>query len=194
MDICDGDAVHQEFIGFSPEVVFHLAAQIDVRTSMAEPARDAHTNVVGSLHVYGPRQDPKGDAGVIAILCDRALAGTAPTIFGDGRQTRDYVYVGDIVAANLAAAGTGELPHDVYNVGTGTEVDLLELVDAVRAAADLPADRFAPEFRPARPGEVRRSCLDVTRARRELGLAATTGLATGLRATLDWIRSGTPRG
>lgn len=261
IDVRDGDAVRAEITGFSPEVVFHLAAQIDVRTSMDRPADDAHTNVVGSLNVfaaaraagvrrvvntstggaiygetdlvptpetaaarplsayglgkrtveeyaswfgqahglpvttlrygnvYGPRQDPKGDAGVIAILCDRALSGTAPTVFGDGRQTRDYVYVGDIVAANLAAAGAGTLPHEVYNIGTGAEVDLLELIAAVAAAADLPADRFTPEFAPARAGEVRRSCLDVTRARRDLGLADATPLTTGLRATLDWIRS-----
>jgi UDP-glucose 4-epimerase len=261
VDVRDGDAVHKEIVGFSPEVVFHLAAQIDVRTSMAEPARDAHTNVVGSVNVfaaahaagvrrvvntstggaiygethavptpeteparplsayglskrtveeygawfgpahglpvttlrygnvYGPRQDPKGDAGVIAILCDRALSGTAPTIFGDGRQTRDYVFVGDIVAANLAAARAATPPHDVYNIGTGTEVDLLQLVDAVGAAAGLPDGAFAPEFQPARAGEVRRSCLDVTRARADLGLGDPTPLTDGLRATLAWIRT-----
>ncbi|MBW0115006.1 NAD-dependent epimerase/dehydratase family protein [Pseudonocardia abyssalis] len=261
IDVRDGDAVNKEILEFSPEVVFHLAAQIDVRTSMAQPAHDAHTNVIGSLNVfaaahaagvrrvvntstggaiygetdtvptpetaparplsayglgkhtaeryaswfgqthglqvttlrygnvYGPRQDPKGDAGVIAILCDRALSGTAPTIFGDGRQTRDYVYVGDIVAANLAAARSTTLPHQTYNIGTGTEIDLLELTAAVASAAGMPADRFAPDFQPARPGEVRRSCLEVSRARRDLRLAGPTPLAMGLHSTLGWIRS-----
>ncbi|MDN5933218.1 MAG: NAD-dependent epimerase/dehydratase family protein, partial [Pseudonocardia sp.] len=130
-----------------------------------------------------------GGAGVIAILSERALRGLAPVVFGAGRQTRDYVFVGDIVAANLAAARAGTLPHDVYNVGTGTEVDLLELVDAVGDVAGLPAGAFTPDFHPARAGEVRRSCLDVTRARTELGLGEPTPLTDGLRATLDWVRT-----
>src|SRR5918998_5486410 len=99
-------------------------------------------------NVYGPRQDPRGDAGVIAIFCDRVLAGRRPIVYGDGRQTRDYVFVGDIVTANRAAAAAGGLPHEVYNVGTGTEVDVLALAEAVAAAAGV--DDFAPEFRPAR--------------------------------------------
>lgn len=261
VDVRDGAAVQKEIIGFAPEVVFHLAAQIDVRTSMDEPARDAHTNVLGSLHVfaaahaagvrrvvntstggaiygetdvvptpetepaqplsayglgkrtaeeygtwfghahglavttlrygnvYGPRQDPATGAGVIAILCEQALRGGTPVVFGDGRQTRDYVLVDDIVAANLAAARADRPAHDVYNVDTGTEVDLLALVDAVGAAAGLPAGAFTPEFRPARPGEVRRSCLDVGRARTDLGLGDPTPLADGLRATLGWLRT-----
>jgi UDP-glucose 4-epimerase len=108
-------------------------------------------------------------------------------VFGDGRQTRDYVFVGDIVAANRAAAVANDLAHEVYNVGTGTEVDVLTLVEAVAAAAGV--DDFAPEFLPARPGEVLRSCLDVTRARAELGLPEPTSLTDGLRATLDWVRT-----
>ncbi len=261
VDIRDAEAVHGELTAFAPEVVFHMAAQIDVRTSMVEPARDAQTNVLGSLNVftaalaagarrvvntstggaiygettqvptpetaparplsayglgkrtveeygawfgqthgldvltlrygnvYGPRQDPKGDAGVIAIFCDRVLTGRAPTVFGDGRQTRDYVFVGDIVAANLLAADAPAPAHAVYNVGTGTEVDILELVDAVARAADVDPAAFAPEHQPARAGEVLRSCLDVTLARTELGLPAPTPLTDGLRATLDWVRS-----
>jgi UDP-glucose 4-epimerase len=264
VDVRDAAAVHAAAAAFRPEVVFHLAAQIDVRTSMAEPALDAATNVVGSINVfaaaaacgarrvvntstggaiygetdviptpeteparplsayglskrtaeeygawfgqarglevvtlrygnvYGPRQDPAGDAGVIAIFCDRVLTGRRPAVFGDGLQTRDYVFVGDIVAANLAAAAAAEPGHGRYNVGTGTEVDVLELIDAVAAAAGVDPAAFTPEFLPERAGEVRRSCLDVTRARGELGLAAPTPLTEGLRATLDWVRTVTP--
>jgi UDP-glucose 4-epimerase len=140
-------------------------------------------------NVYGPRQDPRGDAGVIAIFCDRVLAGQRPTVFGDGRQTRDYVFVGDIVTANRAAAAASDLPHEVYNIGTGTEVDVLTLAEAVAAAAGVDTADFAPELLPARPGEVLRSCLDVTRARTGLGLPAPTDLTAGLRATLDWVRT-----
>jgi UDP-glucose 4-epimerase len=260
-DVRDGAAVLDAVTAFGPDVVFHLAAQIDVRVSMSEPARDASINVVGSVNtfaaaaaagvrrvvntstggaiygdttvvptpeteparplsayglskrtveeygawfrsahgldvvtlrygnVYGPRQDPAGDAGVIARFCERALAGGRPTVFGDGKQTRDYVFVDDIVAANLAAAAAPTLPHGEYNVGTGTEINVLDLVAAVAEAADLPAADFAPEFRPARAGEVQRSCLDVTRSRADLGLGEPTPLIEGLRATLDWIRT-----
>ena len=136
-------------------------------------------------NVYGPRQDPQGDAGVIARFCDRALNKEQPIVFGDGGQTRDYVFVADIVAANLAAARSTTLPHDIYNV--------LQLAAAVAGAAGIDASEFAPELRPARAGEVLRSCLDVGRARRELGLTETTSLMTGLADTLNWARSATLR-
>ncbi|HVL84508.1 MAG TPA: SDR family NAD(P)-dependent oxidoreductase [Pseudonocardia sp.] len=263
-DVRDRAAVHEHVARFAPELVFHLAAQVDVRTSMVEPARDAATNVVGTLHVleaaraagvrrvvntstggaiygetdvvptpesvparplsgyglskrtaeeyggwfrrahgldvvtlrygnvYGPRQDPTGDAGVIAIFCDRVLTGRRPTVFGDGRQTRDYVFVGDIVAANLAAAAVPAPAHDCYNVGTGTEVSVLGLVSAIAAAAGLDPAEFTAELLPERPGEVRRSCLDVGRARAELGLREPTPLAAGLRETLAWVRTVSP--
>ncbi|MGH3826853.1 MAG: NAD-dependent epimerase/dehydratase family protein [Pseudonocardiaceae bacterium] len=261
VDIRDGAAVRTAVIGFAPDVLFHLAAQIDVRASMVEPARDAAVNVVGSVNVfaaalaagavrvvntstggaiygettvvptpeteparplsayglskrtveeygawfhsahdldvvtlrygnvYGPRQDPAGDAGVIALFCDRVLAGGRPTVFGDGKQTRDYVFVGDVVAANLAAATASALGNDRYNIGTGIEVSVLELVDAVATAAGIAPESFTPDFRPARPGEVSRSCLDVSRARTELDLPESTPLAAGLRVTLDWVRT-----
>lgn len=261
VDIRDGAAVRTAVTGFAPEVLFHLAAQIDVRASMAQPAHDAAVNVVGSVNVfaaalaagvrrvvntstggaiygetavvptpeteparpcsayglskrtaeeygawfrcahsldvvtlrygnvYGPRQDPTGDAGVIALFCERALAGGRPTVFGDGTQTRDYVFVGDVVAANLAAAAAPALRHDRYNIGTGIEVSVLELVGAVAAAAGAALEDFTPEFRPARPGEVLRSCLDVSRARAELDLPDPTPLTVGLRPTLDWVRT-----
>lgn len=138
-------------------------------------------------NVYGPRQDPRGDAGVIAIFCDRVLTGRRPTIYGDGTQTRDYVFVEDIAAANLAAAGNAAPAHDEYNVGTGTEVSVVELAAAVASAAGVDPVTFAPEFAPARAGEVRRSCLDVTRARDDLALPPATPLAPGLLRTLAWV-------
>jgi UDP-glucose 4-epimerase len=140
-------------------------------------------------NVYGPRQDPTGDAGVVAIFCERLLAGRRPVVFGDGTQTRDFVYVGDVAAANLAAADAAELPHRVYNVGTGTEVSIRELLraTAVAAAADPEAVVAVPA--PRRPGEVHRSCLDVRRSVAELGLPRPVPLVDGLRRTLDWIRT-----
>jgi UDP-glucose 4-epimerase len=260
LDVRDGLAVDKAFRSFRPELVFHLAAQIDVRVSMDEPAHDAAVNVVGSVNVfsaaraagvrrvvntstggaiygetevvptseavtanpvsayglskltaehyarwfqrmhgldvvtlrygnvYGPRQDPRGYAGVIAIFCDRVLAGRRPIIYGDGRQTRDYVFVADIAAANLAAACAGELTHGEYNVGTGTEVSVLELAQAVAAAAGVDPREFEPDFAPARPGELVRSCLDVTRARLDLGLPPPTPLSEGLAHTLKALR------
>jgi UDP-glucose 4-epimerase len=260
IDVRDGAQLRESVTAFAPTVVFHLAAQIDVRKSMADPAHDAEVNVLGSVNVfaaalaagaervintstggaiygstdaiptpetepgrplaaygvskrsaeqygawfrvahgldvvtlrygnvYGPRQDPSGDAGVIARFCDRVLGGHPPVIFGDGRQTRDYVFAGDIVAANLAAAAAPTLRYDTYNVGTGTEVSVLELAAAVARAAGVPEREFAPQFQPARHGEVLRSCLDVGRARGELPLPDPTPLKTGLATTLDWVR------
>jgi UDP-glucose 4-epimerase len=139
-------------------------------------------------NVYGPRQDPTGEAGVIAIFCGRLVAGARPVIYGDGRQTRDYVYVGDIVAANLAAASHPE-SRGVYNVGTSSESSVLEVLGALRRAAGLGDDEFEPEFAPARLGEVQRSALDVSRARSDLGFTADVGLDEGMRRTLEWARA-----
>jgi UDP-glucose 4-epimerase len=141
-------------------------------------------------NVYGPRQDPLGEAGVIAIFCGRLVAGGRPTIYGDGRQTRDYGFVGDIVAANLAAASHPEA-HGVYNVGTGIESSVLEVLGALRRAAGLDGDELEPEFAPARLGELQRSALDVSRARIELGFTAEVDLEEGLRRTLEWARTAT---
>ncbi|MTD46241.1 NAD-dependent epimerase/dehydratase family protein [Conexibacter sp. W3-3-2] len=139
-------------------------------------------------NVYGPRQNPAGDAGVIAIFCGAASSGRRPIIFGDGLQTRDYVFVDDIVAANLLA---GEQPgaRGAYNVGTQTEVTVLQLVAAVREAAGLQVDAFEPEFREARLGELQRSCLDVGRAREELGFIAATSLSDGIARTYSWAQA-----
>jgi UDP-glucose 4-epimerase len=134
-------------------------------------------------NVYGPRQDPLGEAGVIAIFCGKIRAGDRPTIFGDGTQTRDYVYVGDVVRAQLAAARsdvTGEV-----NVGTGRESTVLDIVDVMKKLEPDAADAFEPIFAEARLGEIERSCLDVTRARQELGFVAETSLEEGMRRTLE---------
>jgi UDP-glucose 4-epimerase len=260
LDIRDGARTREVIGAQQPDIVFHLAAQMDVRKSIEDPAWDAGINVVGTIHVleasrlagvsrvvntstggaiygevdvmptpesaparpmaaygqskfcaeaycgwyerlyglssvtlrygnvYGPRQDPHGEAGVVAIFCGRLLAGERPRIFGDGRQTRDYTYVGDIVAANLAAAAHPEA-HGAYNIGTGVEASVLEVVAALREAAGVGEDEFEPEFAPARAGELQRSSLDVTRARAELGFTAETDLVAGLAPTLEWARA-----
>jgi UDP-glucose 4-epimerase len=134
-------------------------------------------------NVYGPRQDPLGEAGVIAIFCGRLIEGRQPIVFGDGLQTRDYVHVDDVVAANLAAVdseGSG-----AYNVGTGVETTVLQLVEALAPLADGP---FEPDHQPERPGEVKRIALDCTRAREELGWHARVGLEDGLTQTLESVR------
>jgi UDP-glucose 4-epimerase len=260
VDIRDAQRVAAVMSAARPDIVFHLAAQIDVRKSIEDPAWDAAINVGGTINVleaarcagvkrvvntstggaiygvadvmptpetaqprplaaygqskfcaeaycgwaerlyglsavtlrygnvYGPRQDPHGEAGVIAIFCGAALNGTRPKIFGDGRQTRDYVYVDDIVAANLAAAAHPEA-HGAYNIGTGVEASVLEVVAALRAAAGLAEGEFEPEFAPARAGELQRSWLDVGRARAELGFTADTDLVAGMKPTLEWARA-----
>jgi len=256
-DVRDAAALRDVAVEAKPGVVFHLAAQIDVRRSVADPAFDASINVGGTANVleaaraagsrrlvfsstggaiygegsgqqlplaegaplapeapygqsklagegylalyerlyglsgvsmrlgnvYGPRQDPLGEAGVVAIFCGRLREGKRPTVFGDGRQTRDYIYVGDVVAAMLAAAeseATGS-----FNIGTGVETDVLELVRALGTLGG--AEGFEPEFAPPRTGEVQRISIDPARAKRELGWEAQTGLEEGLRLTLASI-------
>jgi UDP-glucose 4-epimerase len=132
-------------------------------------------------NVYGPRQDPHGEAGVVAIFLGRLAHGEPLRIFGDGRQTRDYVYVGDVVAATLAAQGHA----GVFNVGTGTETSVLDLAEACQRAAGVSVET---EHAPARSGELQRSVLDPARAERELGSRARTPLEEGLAATWEFIR------
>jgi UDP-glucose 4-epimerase len=127
-----------------------------------------------------PAPGPARRGGVIAIFCGKLLAGERPLIFGDGRQTRDYVYVGDIVAANLAAAAPPEA-HGAYNVGTGTEASVLEVLAAMRTAAGLARASSSPSSRRRGRASVQRSSLDVTRARAELGFTADTDLVTGMK-------------
>jgi len=257
LDIRDAEALSELVEASQPQIVFHLAAQIDVRKSLADPAFDAGVNVGGTANlleamraggskrivfvstggaiygegegkelplgedapiepfsaygqskfaaegylalyerlydlsgvslrlgnVYGPRQDPLGEAGVIAIFCGRLRSGERPTVFGDGTQTRDYIYVGDVVAAALAAAESEA--SGPINIGSGIETDVLELARQL-AEIDGSAD-FEPELAPPRAGEVQRISLDAGRAERELGWRAETSLADGLRKTLDSI-------
>jgi UDP-glucose 4-epimerase len=148
----------------------------------------AYNRLYGSGHVslryanvYGPRQDPHGEAGVVAIFMSALREGRTPRIFGDGSQTRDYVYVGDVVAATLLAA-----KHDggVFNVGTGKETSVRELYEQVQRVAGVQRE---PEFAVERPGELQRSVLDPTLATRELGWTAAHSLAEGLAKTWAWI-------
>jgi len=128
-------------------------------------------------NVYGPRQLAKLEGGVVAIFTGRLRTGESVTIFGDGEQTRDLVYVGDVVAAVLAAAGRD---GGVYNVGTGTETSVNDLFAACRRVAGVDA---APAYAPARAGDVLHSVLDISRSERELGWRPQTPLEEGLRLT-----------
>src|ERR671914_1278172 len=255
LDIRDAHAVADAVERAKPEVIFHLAAQIDVRRSVADPAFDARVNVEGTINVlraalqgevprvvnsstggaiygegriipapedhpvapeapyglskfcaegycelfkrlhglstvslrygnvYGPRQDPLGEAGVVGIFCGKLLEGARPTIFGDGRQTRDYVFVSDVVDANLKAAEAQT--SGAVNIGVGKEVSVLDIVDVLKSHSD---GDFHPEHAPERPGEVRRIALDTSRAKQELGWEAGTDLETGLERTLASLR------
>ncbi|MDI6893887.1 MAG: NAD-dependent epimerase/dehydratase family protein [Bacillota bacterium] len=147
--------------------------------------RDNHGlrySVLRYPNVYGPRQDPYGEAGVVAIFSRTLLAGERPVIFGDGRQTRDYVYVADVVEASLLCLERGG--DGVYNLGWGREVSVLELLASLQEVlgTDVP-----PRYDPPRPGEVSRICLDASRAKEELGWQPTTPLAEGLRLTARWV-------
>jgi UDP-glucose 4-epimerase len=144
-------------------------------------------SVLRMANVYGPRQDPAGQAGVITIFCGSALASARPTIYGDGSQTRDYVYVGDVVEAFLAAADRGR--PGTWNIGTGVEVSVLDLVQIIGGIAGR---ALSPEFAPPRPGELARSALAVDRPAGELGWRAAVPLAEGIRRVYRWLESGAP--
>jgi UDP-glucose 4-epimerase len=254
LDIRDAAALSDLARARRPQTVFHLAAQIDVRRSIEDPAFDAAVNIGGTANVleaartaetgrivfistggaiygegegqrlpldestaiaplsaygqskfaaegymalyerlyglsgislrlgnvYGPRQDPLGEAGVIAIFCGLVRSGGQPTVFGDGTQTRDYIYVADVVAAALAAAAS-EATGPV-NIGTGVETSVLELAETLGRIGEV--DGFEPQFAPPRAGEVNRIALDASHARRELGWRPQTSLEKGLRRTL----------
>lgn len=135
-------------------------------------------------NVYGPRQNPHGEAGVVAIFSRLLLDNQAATINGDGLQTRDYVYVDDVVRANLAAIN---LPgFSTFNVGTGIETDVNQLFNHIAEAADYDA---APKHGSGMAGEQRRSCISSERLLEELSVAVDTTLATGIPATVDWFRT-----
>lgn len=174
------------------------AAKLSAEQYLAQDCRlnGSRHAAVRYANVYGPRQDPHGEGGVVAIFGGRALARTAATVFGDGTQTRDFVYVSDVVdatfaASEAAATGTdgalranGELP--LYNVGTGVETSVLDLWASMERAVGA---SLGIDFAAARAGELDRSALDATRARTVLGVAIDTPIDTGVAATLDWLGS-----
>jgi UDP-glucose 4-epimerase len=135
-------------------------------------------------NVYGPRQDPHGEAGVVAIFLGRLACDEPVRVYGDGRQTRDYVYVGDVVAATLAALGR---PGGVFNVGTGRETSVLELAAACARVTGVDRE---PVYAPARLGELQRSVLDPVLAERKLGFRAATDIEAGLTETWRWVQEG----
>lgn len=257
-DIATSDRIPEIVAAFEPDVVFHLAAQMDVRRSMADPAFDASVNVVGTVrmlsaaadadcprfvfastggaiygegadrplpfaedaeilpiapygqskaaaegyvtqftrtgrlegtslrfgNVYGPRQDPKGEAGVIAIFLGRALDGQTLAVFGSGEQTRDYVFVGDVVAAFLAAS---ENPPGTFNIATGEETSVNRLVEMIDELFDDREVEVVHEE--ARDGEVESIYLDASLAGSGLGWSPGTTLADGLARTVDSLRT-----
>jgi UDP-glucose 4-epimerase len=182
-----GGAIYGECDGPAPEGSERRPlAPYGVSKLAGEEYLAAYNRLHGTRHVslrygnvYGPRQDPHGEAGVVAIFFGRLAEGEPAKIFGDGVQTRDYVYAGDVAGATLAAAG-----HDggVFNVGTGIETSVLELYELCRRIAGSSAEA---EQAPARLGELQRSVLDVSRAAEELGWRPEVGLEGGLRLTWE---------
>ena len=138
-------------------------------------------------NVYGPRQNARGEAGVVAVFANQMLAGRAPVIFGDGQNQRDFVYGPDVARANVLAAAVGS---GIYNIGTGIPTDINALYDRLAA---ITGHTEPPRRGPAKPGEVRASWLDASRAARELGWVAAVALEDGLRATVDWQRASAPK-
>lgn len=141
-------------------------------------------------NVYGPRQDAEGEGGVVAIFCARLAAGETPVIFGDGAQTRDFIFVGDVVAAIIRAIGfegslgQGDALHGAYNIGTGTATSVSELLMALRTSAKY----FGPaENGPAREGDIAHSRLSPDRARETFGFSSQVDLGTGIAMTWNWF-------
>jgi len=148
-----------------------------------------NTVVLRFGNVYGPRQDPHGEAGVVAIFCGRLLDGRTLTVFGDGSQTRDYIYVGDVADAFIRAADAPLSPPErldarAFNVGTGVETSVVDLAEMLRRAAGAEAPL---QFAPKRPGELARSVLSPEKAASVLGWRATTPLERGLTQTYAWF-------
>src|SRR5262249_3962248 len=168
----------------------YAIAKLSVEYFLAYYARihKVDTVAVRFGNVYGPRQDPHGEAGVVAIFCGRMLSGKPLTIFGDGLQTRDYVHVADVASAIFRVA-TGPLPapggvnERAYNVGTGVATSVIDLANTLLTAA---GSSSKIEFAPKRPGELQDSCLNVDKARSVLGWAPRMSLADGLANTFAW--------
>jgi UDP-glucose 4-epimerase len=184
-----GGAIYGECDGPAPETSERRPlAPYGVSKLAGEEYLGAFNRLYGTRHVslrfgnvYGPRQDPHGEAGVVAIFLGRLAAGESPRIFGDGSQTRDYVFAGDVARATLAAAGQD---GGVFNVGTGHETSVVELYDACRRVT---GSSLEAEQAPARLGELQRSVLDIALAERELGWRPEVPLEEGLRLTWESI-------
>jgi UDP-glucose 4-epimerase len=184
-----GGAMYGECDGPAPETApLQPVSPYGVAKLAGEEYLRGYNRLYGTKHVslrygnvYGPRQDPSGEAGVVAIFLGGLRAGERPRIFGDGSQVRDYVYIGDVARATLTAVG-----HEggVFNVGTGIETSVVELYERCRIIAGSETD---PEHVAERAGELARSVLDPTRAASELRFSAFVELEDGLRATWDWI-------
>lgn len=257
VDLRNASAVREVVVRERPEAIYHMAAQMDVRRSVADPAFDAQVNIVGFLNlieaarghglkrvvfsstggaiygeqdtfpadeehprrplspygiaklstesylfyyrveygidylalrygnVYGPRQDPHGEAGVVAIFSGKILAGQPCTIYGDGEQTRDYVFVGDVVRANVAAL-SAKASGIAINIGTGIETSVNDLYSNLASIADFPT---AATHGPARPGEQKRSVISPARAEKELGWRPTVALRDGLAETFQYFKA-----
>jgi UDP-glucose 4-epimerase len=140
------------------------------------------TVILRYANVYGPRQDPNGEAGVVGIFARRILLGQPCIVFGDGEQTRDFVFVDEVVHANLLAM---QGPLGTFNVGTGIETSLNQLLTAFERIAGRPVAR---EYAPARPGEVQRIALDASEAGGKMGWHPSVSLEDGLARTLAWVR------
>jgi UDP-glucose 4-epimerase len=184
-----GGAIYGECEGPAREdAVRRPLAPYGVSKLSGEEYLAAYNRLYGTRHVslrfgnvYGPRQDPHGEAGVVAIFLGRLAEGERPRIFGDGRQTRDYVYAGDVAQATLAGAGQD---GGVFNVGTGQETSVVGLYELCRRVA---GSELEAEPAPARLGELQRSVLDVSLAEQELRWRAETPLEEGLRRTWESI-------
>jgi UDP-glucose 4-epimerase len=185
-----GGAIYGECAEPAPETApLEPLSQYGTSKLAGEEYLGTYNRLYGSAHttlrygnVFGPRQDPHGEAGVIAIFLGRLARGETPHIFGDGSQQRDYVYVGDVAAVTVAAL---ERPPGIFNVGTGVATSVLELFEACRRASGVDVE---PVFAPPRLGELQRSVLDASLAVRKLGFAARTSFADGIAATWEFIR------
>jgi UDP-glucose 4-epimerase len=137
-------------------------------------------------NVFGPRQDPSSAySGVISIFIDKLMAGQVPMIYGDGEQTRDFVFVSDVVRANMLAAAAERAPANAINIGTGVAVSINKLYSTI---AKIIQSEIEPGYGPAREGEIRNSCADVSSANEALGFSSETGLAEGLMKTVQWAK------
>lgn len=254
IDICDPE-ISQIFEKEKPEIVFHYAAQIDLRESVEDPIKNAQINILGTLNIlenckkskikkfifastggamygeaeiiptpetypefplspygiekltiekylnyyskvfglpfislrlaniYGPRQNSKGEAGVVAIFCDKMLSGEQPIIYGDGNRTRDFVFVDDVVDANILAMEKGRV--GIFNIGTAKETNINTIFKKLK---ELTTSNCKEIHGPAKPGEQKRSCLDFAKAKKELNWQPQFNLDEGLKKTVEWFK------